>query len=481
MGVQQYNHSSNLPVFHSSILPIFQPSNESDNAMSSYIPNTDADRAAMLAAVGVKSIDELFRVVPAAHRFPALNLPPPLSEPEALRELDRLQAMNAGLHDRCCFLGAGAYRHFIPAVVDFVISRAEFYTAYTPYQPEVSQGTLQAHFEYQSMMAALTGMEVAVVSHYDGGTALAEAVLMAAHAGREPRRQALISPTVHPQYREVARTYLEGTDVEIIGDELPHDRMLALGEMLDPDTACVVVQNPDFLGRLYTPAEMQALADRAHAVGALFIVSAYPISLGLLAPPGSYGADIAVGEGQPLGNPLSFGGPYLGYFTTRMEHVRRSPGRLVGQTADVDGKRGLVITLSTREQHIRREKATSNICSNQALNALAAAAYLAALGKNGLRRVAELCYHKAHYAAELIGKLPGYEVLPGPFFNEFAVRCPRPVAETNTALLARGIVGGYDLGADYPALAGHMLFCVTELNTREDIEALATALGEIGQ
>jgi len=449
--------------------------------MSSYIPNTDADRAAMLAAVGVPAIDDLFRDVPEQYRFPALNLPPPLSEMEALRELGRLQDMNENPRDRHCFLGAGAYYHFTPSVVDFVIRRPEFYTSYTPYQPEVSQGTLQAHFEFQSMVVALTGMEVSIVSHYDGGTAVAEAVLMAAHSSREPRNKALISPTVHPQYREVTRTYLEGTNITVAGDDIAHDKVLSLGEMIDGDTACLVVQNPDFLGRLYTPAEMRALADRAHAAGAMFIVSAYPISLGLLTPPGSYGADIAVGEGQPLGNPVSFGGPYLGYFTTKMEHVRRSPGRIVGQTVDIEGERGMVLTLSTREQHIRREKATSNICSNQALNALAAAVYLAALGKNGMRQVAELCYHKAHYAAELIGKLPGYAVLADrPFFNEFAVRCPRPVAETNAALREEyGIIGGYDLGNDYPALAGHMLLCVTEINTHEDIEALAQALGEI--
>ncbi|MHB0936442.1 MAG: aminomethyl-transferring glycine dehydrogenase subunit GcvPA [Armatimonadota bacterium] len=448
--------------------------------MSNYIPNTNADRQAMLAAVGVPSIDEFFRVVPEGQRFPELKLPPALSEMEALRELGRLQAMNANLRDRRCFLGAGAYHHFIPSVVDFIISRSEFFTSYTPYQPEVSQGTLQAHFEFQSMLVALTGMEVAIVSHYDGGTAVAEAVLMAVHGGRN-RTKALISPTVHPQYREVTRTYLEGTNISIVGDDMAHDQVLSLGEMLDGETACLVVQNPDFLGRVYTPAEMQALADKAHAAGAMFIVSAYPISLGLLAPPGSYGADIAAGEAQPLGNPVAFGGPYLGYFTTKMEHVRRSPGRIVGQTVDVEGERGMVLTLSTREQHIRREKATSNICSNQALNALAAAVYMASLGKNGMRQVAELCYHKAHYAAELIGKLPGYEVVSGPFFNEFAVRCPRPVAETNAALLERGIVGGYDLGKDYPALDGHMLLCVTEMNTREDIEGLAQALGEMGQ
>jgi len=447
--------------------------------MSNYIPNTDADRAAMLAAVGVASIDEFFRVVPEGQRFPELRLPPALSEMEALRELNALQDMNENLQDWRCFLGAGAYHHFIPSVVDAIISRSEFYTAYTPYQPEVSQGTLQAHFEFQSMLVALTGMEVAIVSHYDGGTAVAEAVLMAVHGSRG-RTKALISPTVHPQYREVTRTYLEGTNVEIVGDDIAHDRVLSLGEMIDDQTACLVVQNPDFLGRLYTPAEMQALADTAHAAGAMFIVSAYPISLGLLAPPGSYGADIAVGEAQPLGNPVAFGGPYLGYFTTKMELVRRSPGRIVGQTVDVEGERGMVLTLSTREQHIRREKATSNICSNQALNALAAAVYMAALGKNGMRQVAELCYHKAHYAAELIGKLPGYAVVPGPFFNEFAVRCPRPVADTNANLRElHGIIGGYDLEPDYPALAGHMLLCVTEMNTRQDIEGLAQALGEM--
>jgi glycine dehydrogenase subunit 1 len=269
--------------------------------------------------------------------------------------------------------------------------------------------------------------------------------------------------------------------IQVIGEDAPLGDSSALAGLIDKDTACVIVQNPDFLGRLYTPAEMQALADQAHAAGAQLVVSVDPISLGLFIPPGEYGADIVTGEGQPMGNAISFGGPYVGFFAMKADDVRKSAGRIVGQTVDIDGKRGFVLTLSTREQHIRREKASSNICSNQALNALAAAIYMAAMGKYGLRTVAELSYHKAHYAAKLIGDVPGYEVVStGPFFKEFVVRCPAPVAEINAALLDEwGIVGGYDLGQDYPALKDHMLLCVTEMLTRADIEDLAEALAEI--
>ena len=447
-----------------------------------YIPNTDADRTAMLAAVGVDSVADLFKDVPEKLRFPTLDLPLALSEMEVLQELQALAEENDDLGHVSCFLGAGAYNHFVPSVVDFILHRSEFFTAYTPYQPEISQGTLQAHFEYQSMICALTGMEVANVSHYDGATAVAEAVIMALQVGRGKRCKVVLSPTLHPQYRDVVRTYTQGMSIEVIGEDAPPGDMSALVALADKDAACVIVQNPDFLGRLYSPAEMQALADKVHAAGAIFVVSVDPISLGLFTPPGEYGADVVTGEGQPMGNPVSFGGPYLGFFATKLSEVRKSAGRIVGQTVDVDGKRGFVLTLSTREQHIRREKASSNICSNEALNALAAAIYMAAMGKYGLRKVAELSYHKAHYAAKLVGALPGYEVVSGgPFFKEFVVRCPAPIAEINQALLDEwGILGGYDLGNDYPALKDHMLLCVTEMISRAEIEELADALAEIG-
>jgi len=445
-----------------------------------YIPLTEAERQAMMETIGIAEIDELFADVPADHRYPQLDLPDPMTEMEIMRELDMMAAENANLREFASFLGAGAYNHFVPAVVDTVISRGEFYTAYTPYQPEISQGTLQAAFEYQSMVAALTGMEVVNASHYDGATAVAEAAIMAVNIQRHKRRTIVVSPTLHPQYREVLRTYTQGMDMKIIGDETDENDFHALIDLCDDDTALVIVQNPDFLGQLHTPQEMQDLADAVHAKGALLAVSTDPIALGLLTPPGHYGADIVTAEGHSLGNSISFGGPYLGIFAFRMKHVRKSSGRLVGETVDAEGKRGYVLTLSTREQHIRREKATSNICSNQALNALAAAAYLAAMGKHGLRRVAELSWHKAHYAASQISELKDYEVVADkPFFKEFVVKCPRPVAEINSYLLEEyGIIGGYDLSQDYPDLGNAMLLCVTEMNTREEIDDLVQALQE---
>jgi glycine dehydrogenase subunit 1 len=445
-----------------------------------YIPNTDTDRREMLATVGVESIADLFQDVPAAHRFPKLALPPPLSEMEVLHELQLMADADDDLRHFSCFLGAGAYHHFVPSVVDFLLQRSEFFTPYTPYQPEVSQGTLQAHFEYQSMICALTGMDVSNVSHYDGATAAAEAAIMALQVAKGKRCRMVLSPTLHPQYRQVIATYTQGMCLESAGAEARLGDLAALSRLINGETACVIVQNPDFLGRLYCPEEMQALADAVHAVGGLFVVAVDPIGLGLFAPPGQYGADIVIGEGQSLGNGLSFGGPYLGFFAVKREHVRKSSGRIVGQTVDTEGQRGFVLTLSTREQHIRRERASSNICSNQALNALAAGIYMAAMGKQGLRKVAELSYHKAHHAARLIDDLEGYTVLAEkPFFNEFVVRCPRPIAEINELLLSEHFtVGGYDLALDYPALAGHMLICVTEMNTRADIEGLVEGLAD---
>lgn len=445
-----------------------------------YIANTDAERADMLAAVGVKRIEDLFGDVPEAYRFPTLNLPEPLSELEILRELAALSQENDHLEELSSFLGAGAYRHFTPSVVDFLAGRSEFYSAYTPYQPEVSQGTLQAIFEYQSMIAALIGMDAANASHYDGATATAEAVIMALNMGKGKRKRVILSPTVHPQYREVVRTYTQGMGLEIVGDEVQDNDFHALLRLCDQNTACVVVQNPDFLGQLHSPAELQDLADSVHARNAVLAVAVDPISLGMFMPPGHYGADIVMGEGQSLGNGLNFGGPYLGFFGMRNADVRRSAGRIAGETVDADGQTGYVLTLSTREQHIRRSRATSNICTNQALMALRACIYLSTMGKRGLRDVAEQCYHKAHYAAERIAALPGYQVLgKRPFFKEFVVRCPAPVASLKQhLLLGWGIIPGYDLTADYPELGECLLVCVTEMNTRQEIDDLVEALGE---
>ena len=439
-----------------------------------YIPHSDADRQAMLDAIGVRSIEELFEDVPKHARFPDLDLPSALSEMEARWELESLAGANLTTADCACFLGAGAYHHFAPAVVDTVLSRNEFYTAYTPYQPEISQGTLQAIFEYQTMICALTGMEVSNASHYDGATATAEAVITAINVHRLKRRKVVVSPFVHPEYRAVARTYTQGMGLTIVGD----DGSAGLDDLLDDDTACLIVQYPDFLGRI---EDLSNLAEVAHAIGALFVVVADPIALGMLKPPGEFGADIVVGEGQGMGAGLNFGGPYLGFFATRKKYARKMAGRIAGQTVDGEGKRGFVLTLSAREQHIRRERATSNICSNQGLVALAAAVYMAALGKCGMRQVAELCYHKAHYAQRRIGEIDGFSVVDDkPFFKEFVVRCPRPVKEINDYLLEEwSIIGGYDLGRDYPHLQDHMLLCVTEMNPREEIDALVEALEEV--
>ena len=438
-----------------------------------FIPHSDEDRKAMLEAIGIKSVEELFQDVPERVRFPDLNLPPALSEMEVRWELEALAATNFSTAEGPCFLGAGVYRHYVPAVVDAVLRREEFYTSYTPYQPEVSQGTLQAIFEYQTMICDLTGMEVSNASHYDGATATAEAVITAINVHRLKRRKILLSPWVHPEHRAVVRTYTQGVGLNILGDR--EDGSQPVTDLVDEDTACLIVQYPDFLGRI---EDLTPYAEAVHRVGALLVVVADPIALGMLKPPGAFGADIVVGEGQSMGGGLNFGGPYLGFFATRMEYVRRMAGRLVGQTVDAEGKRGFVLTLSTREQHIRREKATSNICTNQGLMALAAAVYMAALGRCGMRRVAELCYHKAHYAADRIDELDGYAVLRDkPFFKEFVVRCPKPVKEINDYLLDEwGIIGGYDLGRDYPHLQNHMLLCVTEMNPRQEIDMLVEAL-----
>ncbi len=448
----------------------------------SYIPLTADERAEMLATIGASSVEELFGDVPAQHRYPSIPLPPPLAELDVLRELRTLSEMNADLDHIPSFLGAGAYQHYIPSLVNHLLLRGEFYTAYTPYQPEISQGTLQAIFEYQTMICALTGMEVANASHYDGATALAEGVLMAWNSLRGKRRKAILSPDIHPEYCQVVRTYVQGLDVQVCGDENAQNGVAQLEAMIDDETCCVAVQNPNCWGEIESVAGLRALADAAHAHKAMLIVVGYPIALGLISPPGDYGADIALGEAQPLGSPPGLGGPYLGYFACRQRDVHKMAGRLVGQTVDVDGRRGFVLTLAAREQHIKRERATSNICTNQALCALASAIYLAALGRQGLRDVAELCYHKAHYLAGQIAQLDGYRLCARrPFFNEFVVACPCPAAEINDILLHRHhLIGGLDL-AQWGGNEHHMLLCATEVHTRAMLDVLVSALKEAAQ
>ena len=447
--------------------------------MSPYLPQTENDRRTMLETIGLSSVEELFEDVPEQHRFPTLNLPGAVSEMEILNELYGMALKNSSTGCYATFLGAGAYNHFVPSAVPAMASRGEFLTSYTPYQPEVSQGTLQAAFEYQSMIAELTGMEVVNASHYDGATSMAEAAIMSYNVGRGKRNKIIVSPRVDPQYRQVMRTYLPTGPLLITGDEDLNAGLGDLKAMLDGETACLIVQNPDFFGQLL---DVDGLAEAVHEVGALLVVVANPIhSLGLLKPPGEYGADIVVAEGQPLGAGLNFGGPYLGVFAATMKHVRKMPGRLVGETVDVDGARGFVLTLAPREQHIRREKATSNICTNQGLIALIAGMYLAYMGKGGMQNVAEICYHRAHYAAAGIDKLDRYQVISsGHFFNEFVVQCPKPVDEINQALLEEGILGGYDLQSDYPEAVNQMLVCVTEMNDRTQIDRLIQVLGQIG-
>lgn len=441
-----------------------------------YIPHTDAEREQMLAIISAKSVEELFDAVPEAHRFPALNLPPMMSEMEIVAEMQALSEANDHAGDFAIFRGAGAYHHFVPSAVNHILLRGEFFTAYTPYQPEVSQGTLQAIYEYQSMMAQLTGMDAANASHYDGATSLAEAVTVAKDVGRNKRKRIVLSPYINPQYRAVTRTYHQWGGLEFVGDDQPYTTS-ELIDLIDDNTAMVAVGYPNYLGHI---ENLSLFAEKAHEKGALLVVVANPMALAMLKSPGELGADIVVGEGQPLGIPLSFGGPYLGYFAVREEYVRRIAGRIVGETVDQDGTRAFVMTLRPREQDIRREKASSNICTNQGLMALAATIYLSLMGKNGLRKAAELCYHKTQYAADRIDDLLHFSVdRSQPFFNEFIVKCPVPVSEINALLSERGILGGVDLGEDYPHLKDHMLLCVTEMNRKIEIDTLVEVLKEV--
>lgn len=429
----------------------------------------------MLETIGVPDIDSLFEQIPEEARLGRpLDIPPGMAEQDVVDLLSGIADENRDLTELTCFLGAGAYDHYIPAVVDSVLARSEFYTAYTPYQPEASQGILQTIYEYQSMVSALTGMEVSNASLYDAATAIGEAAIMA--HGVNGCRRILIASTVHPHYRQVLRTYVAGFDLEVV--EIGYrDGIIDLDAMradMKAEAACVIVQYPNFFGAIEPLGD---IADAVHEAGGLLIVSADPIALGLLKPPGDYGADIVAGEGQALGVNIGFGGPFLGLFACRKEHVWHIPGRLVGQTTDAEDRRAFTLTLQTREQHIRREKATSNICTNQALVALAATVYLSALGRRGLRQVAELCYHKSHYAAGRIAGRNGYELVwSAPFFKEFVIRAERPISEINRLLLDKNMLGGLDLGRFYPELEGCMLLAVTEKRSKDEIDRLVEAL-----
>jgi len=440
-----------------------------------YIPHTISDIQEMLKGIGVGNLDELFSSIPKELQLSKpLNLPAPLSEIEATKLLSELAEQNTNSTRTPFFLGGGCYNHFIPAVVDHLAHRSEFYTAYTPYQPETSQGVLTAFFEYQTMMCELTGTEVSNASLYDGATALAEAILMALHFSG--RKKVIISRAIHPEYRATVKTWLEDLDINIVEIDFSDavTSLQALEKALDEQTACVAYQSPNFFGVIEPADEIVRLVRKYENILAIAVVN--PISSGVLKSPGSYGVDIVVGDAQPLGNRMSFGGPHLGFLATRMEYIRRMPGRIVGETTDNKGNRGFVLTLSTREQHIRREKATSNICSNEALCAIRTAIYLAAVGKEGLKQIAYLCLQKAHYAADKISEIKGFKLLYQPFFNEFVIKCPKAPEEINKKLLENGIIGGLALGRFYPELKDSMLFCVTEMNTKEEIDKLVNLL-----
>ncbi len=440
-----------------------------------YISNTDEQRREMLREIGVESFDELLIDIPEALRNIKLNLPDALSELELIKKLQELSEQNADLNHYTSYLGAGAYDHFIPSVVQHITSRSEFYTSYTPYQPEVSQGTLQAIYEYQSLVCELTGMDVSNASLYDGASALGEAAILTLNATN--RTEIVISETTHPEYRTVLKSYLHGLETPV--HEIPYTKdgmtdLDCLADAVNEHTAGVLLQNPNFFGCIEQMAEA---AEIAHAAGALFVACVNPISLGILKAPGEYGADVAVGEGQPLGNPLAFGGPYLGFFAVTQKLMRKMPGRVSGQTKDTEGRRGFVLTLQAREQHIRREKATSNICTNQALNALAACVYLSAMGKRGIQEVAHLNVQKSHYAQEKLCELDGFaRKFAAPFFNEFVLQCNANPNDINKKLLEQKIIGGLPLEKFYPELQNCVLFCVTEMRTKEDIDTLCKAL-----
>ena len=442
-----------------------------------YIPHTTGDVTQMLERIGVATLEDLFAEVPESVRLKRpLDIQEPASETELLRELKALALGNATPETHKSFLGGGAYHHFIPTVIDLLVSRSEFYTAYTPYQPEISQGTLQAVFEFQTLICQLTGMDAANASMYDGASACAEAVLMAMRLTR--RKKVLLSKALNPRYRGVVATYCRYLNMELVDVAVAADGRTDLEDLaakLDDSTAVVVAGYPNYFGVI---EDVAVLAEKSHEHGAKLVTAvAEPIALGLLKSPGELGADIVVGDGQSFGLPLAFGGPYVGFFAVLQKDVRGMPGRLVGETTDLEGQRGFVLTLATREQHIRREKATSNICSNQGLCALMATIFMSLLGKQGLREMAEQNLAKAAYARKQLSGIKGFSlVFDGPAFNEFVVRSEAPVAEVLSRLEVAGILGGIPLGEDYPEMADCFLVCVTEQNQREEIDALVAAL-----
>lgn len=441
-----------------------------------YLPMTDQDKKEMLDVIGVKTVDELFSDVPEKVRFKGdLNVEKDLSETELIRLMSELSEKNVNTKETPSFLGAGVYDHYIPSVVDAVISRSEFYTAYTPYQPEISQGELQAIFEFQSLISEITGMDVANSSMYDGPTSLAEAALLSVAQSRNTK--IILSEAVHPEARMVVKTYARGQRLEVV--EVPAVNGMtdleALKEMVDDQTASVIVQYPNFYGQVEPLKEIEAITRQSKK--AMFVVSSNPLSLGLLTPPGHFNADIVVGDCQVLGIPAAFGGPHCGYFTTSKKLMRKIPGRLVGETVDEEGRRGYVLTLQAREQHIRRDKATSNICSNQALNALASSVAMTALGKKGIHDIAHQNLQKAHYTANQL-KAAGLTVLfDGPYFNEFVVDCKKDIKSICRDLLKSGFIGGYDLGQADEKMNNHMLIAVTEQRTKEEIDRFVEVLG----
>lgn len=443
-----------------------------------FISNTDDDRREMLKSIGVRDFEDLLANIPPEIRLKdGISLPPPLSEFEVLNELHSLARKNRDSSEMISFLGGGAYDHFIPSAIGAILSRPEFYTSYTPYQAEVSQGTLQAIYEYQTMICHLTGMDVANASMYDGGSALAEAALLAIR--HTDRKELVIAGKVHPHYLDIVRTYTQGWDVSIRQAPLEDGigNTVELHKLVTKSTAAVIVQQPNFYGCL---ENVEEIGQVAHEAGALFIVSVDPISLGVLVPPGDYGADVVVGEGQGLGIPLSFGGPYLGIFAVKEALLRRIPGRLSGITVDLDGKRGFTLTVQTREQHIRREKATSNICTNQGLMMLAACVYMSLMGRQGIPEVARLCLQKSHYLADEIAKIPGYRLKwATPFFKEFVIKTPYPASQVIESLSKKGILPGIDLAQFGKGETG-LLIAVTEKRTREEMDRFVSELRALG-
>lgn len=439
--------------------------------MNQYLPNTPADQKEMLESIGVDSVEALFSDIPEELRLKReLNIGAPMSEIELSAHMKKLSGKNLSLDDVTCFLGAGAYDHYIPAVIKHITSRSEFYTAYTPYQPEISQGTLQSIFEYQTMICNLTGMDVSNASMYDGATACAEAAMMASVSTR--RKSVIVSEAVHPEVRKVLKTYLRFKGIELIevGETEGVTDIAKLKAALNSNTAGVIIQNPNFFGIVEDCTEIEKLV---HGNKSLLIMDVDPISLAILKTPGEIGADIVIGEGQALGNDISFGGPYLGFMATTTKLMRKMPGRLVGETTDVDGKRAYVLTIQAREQHIRRQKATSNICSNEALNALSAVIYLSTMGKQGLKEVASQCVSKANYAYnELIKTGKFRPVFNKPFFKEFVLKSNICPCRLNDELLKNKILGGFNISKEYPLYENAVMFCVTEKRTKAEIDNL---------